>query len=179
VSYERPVYEVTRRLDDAEIRRYEPYVVAETTVRGSLEDVGNRAFRRLAGYIFGGNRSAGGESTKIAMTAPVMQQQVGDEFRVRFMMPTDAGDVDTLPVPNDDRVRLAHVDEQFLAAIRYRGRWSRSGFERHLALLRDELDAHGVVACGEPIWARYDPPWTPWFRRHNEVLLPVDSAAAS
>jgi hypothetical protein len=27
---------------------------------------------------------------------------------------------------------------------------------------------------GEPIWARYDPPWTPWFRRRNEVLIAVD-----
>lgn len=24
---------------------------------------------------------------------------------------------------------------------------------------------------GELIWVRYDPPWKPWFLRHNEVLL--------
>ena len=26
-------------------------------------------------------------------------------------------------------------------------------------------------STGEPTWARYDPPWTPWFLRKNEVML--------
>jgi hypothetical protein len=46
-------------------------------------------------------------------------------------------------------------------------------------LLRHGLEAHGVVAHGEPIWARYDPPWKPWFLRHNEVLIPVEAGAAA
>jgi len=26
---------------------------------------------------------------------------------------------------------------------------------------------------GEPVWARYNAPFTPWFLRRNEVLIPV------
>jgi hypothetical protein len=173
VSYESPEYEVERRIGAIEIRRYQPYVVAETFVGGSLERAGNGAFRRLAGYIFGGNRTGAGDSTKIAMTTPVTQERVGDEFRVRFMMPSEY-DLDSLPTPNDHRVRLERVGAQRLAAIRYSGRWSQAGYERHLAELKKALDANALTARGEPIWARYDPPWTPWFLRRNEVLVAVD-----
>ena len=178
VSYESPEYEVERRMGEIEIRRYEPYVVAETCVSGSLERAGTGAFRRLAGYIFGGNSTVAGESTKIAMTTPVTQERVGDEFRVRFMMPSSY-DLETLPTPNDDRVMLERVDAQRLAAIRYRGRWSKAGYERHLEALEETLAANGVPSVGEPIWARYDPPWTPWFLRRNEVLIAVDEPSGS
>ena len=30
-----------------------------------------------------------------------------------------------------------------------------------------------VSAAGAPRFARFDPPWTPWFRRRNEVVVPV------
>jgi hypothetical protein len=33
------------------------------------------------------------------------------------------------------------------------------------------------VARGEPVLARYNPPFTPWFMRRNEVLIPVERRA--
>jgi hypothetical protein len=33
---------------------------------------------------------------------------------------------------------------------------------------------NGLTTNGEPIWARYDPSWSPWFLRRNEVLVAVD-----
>jgi hypothetical protein len=68
---------------------------------------------------------------------------------------------------------------QRLAAIRYSGRWSKAAYERHLAKLVETLAADGLVASGEPIWARYDPPWTPWFLRRNEVLVALDERSGS
>ena len=41
--------------------------------------------------------------------------------------------------------------------------------ERLEALLRN----HKLAPIGEPSLARYDPPWTPWFMRRNEVMVPV------
>jgi hypothetical protein len=42
-----------------------------------------------------------------------------------------------------------------------------------------ELEAwiakNGFRILGEPVWARYNPPFTPWFLRRNEILIPVDS----
>ena len=31
----------------------------------------------------------------------------------------------------------------------------------------------GTSRVGAPRFARFDPPWRPWFLRHNEVVLPV------
>jgi len=173
MAYETPSYRVEEQIGDIELRRYEPYLVAETMVPGSLERAGNGGFRVLAGYIFGGNKAAGGDSTKISMTTPVTQDRVGDAYRVRFMMPSDHT-ADSLPIPNDSRVTITEVGTQLLAAIRYGGRWSRSGYEQHLAKLTAAIESAGRTAVGEPIWARYDPPWTPWFRRRNEVLIAID-----
>ena len=50
-------------------------------------------------------------------------------------------------------------------------------YEEHLATLRAALDEAGLASVGEPTWARYDPPWTPWFRRRNEVLIALDDAS--
>lgn len=173
MAYESPTYRVEERIDEIELRRYEPYLVAETLVQGPLERAGNGGFRLLAGYIFGGNKTADGDSTKIAMTTPVTQDRVGDQYRVRFMMPTQYTD-ESLPTPKDPRVTISEVGPQRLAAIRYRGRWTRDGYERHLRKLSDTVNHAGHTAIGEPIWARYDPPWTPWFLRRNEVLIALD-----
>jgi hypothetical protein len=32
----------------------------------------------------------------------------------------------------------------------------------------------GYRVSGEPRWARYDPPWKPWFLRRNEVIVPIE-----
>lgn len=173
MAYESPTYRVEERIGEIELRLYEPYLVAETLLQGSLERVGNGGFRRLAGYIFGGNAAAGGDSTKIAMTTPVTQDRVGDQYRVRFMMPSEYT-ADSLPTPKDQRVTISEVGPRRLAAIRYSGRWSRDGYERHLAMLSDALEDAGYSVAGEPIWARYDPPWTPWFMRRNEVLIALE-----
>jgi hypothetical protein len=173
MAYESPTYRVEERIGEIELRRYEPYLVAETLVRGSLERAGTGGFRLLAGYIFGGNQTTAGDSTKIAMTTPVSQERVGDEYRVRFMMPSSYTG-DSLPTPKDSRVTISEVGPQLLGAIRYRGRWSRDGYERHLAVLSETLERAGRTMVGEPIWARYDPPWTPWFLRRNEVLIALD-----
>ncbi len=65
-----PAFTVVSRHERFEIRLYASYVVAETRVAGEYWPSLNEGFRRLAGYIFGGNRS----QAKIAMTAPVSAQ---------------------------------------------------------------------------------------------------------
>ncbi len=68
---EEPPFTVARRVGEVEIREYRPRIAAETTVEADEEPARNEGFRRLARYIFGGNTA----TTKIAMTAPVAQQQ--------------------------------------------------------------------------------------------------------
>jgi len=181
VAYESPEYRVISKLGAIEIREYEPYLVAETTVDGSLDDAGNRGFRILAKYIFGDNRGSQKiamtapvaqektEGTKIAMTTPVTQERTGDRYTVRFMMPSELTR-EALPAPNDERITIREMPARTLAAIRYSGTWSKRNYEKHLEALYEALRAEGLEPTGEPTWARYNPPFTPWFMRRNEIL---------
>jgi hypothetical protein len=181
VAYDSPTYRVTSALGAIEIREYEPYIVAETTVDGGLEDAGNQGFRILAKYIFGDNRGskkiamtapvaqAKVEGAKIAMTTPVTQEQTDGQYTVRFMMPSEFSR-DQLPDPNDSRIAFQEIPSRTLAAVRYSGTWSQRNYEKNLALLYDTLRADGLEPTGEPVWARYNAPFTPWFMRRNEIL---------
>lgn len=186
---EQQPYEVVRAEDGWELRRYPQHVVAETTVgNASFEDAGNRAFRSLVGYINGENtrrqsiamtapvvQSSGkaASSEKIAMTAPVVQTGGTDGYVVAFVLPATMTEADA-PVPARPEVRLRTVPEQLVAAARFSGRWTHESWERHRDELLARLTAAGVTAVGEPRFARFDPPFTPWFLRRNEVLVDVE-----
>lgn len=169
-----------------EIRDYAAYIVAETRVSGPMEDAGNAAFRPLFRYIDGDNESrsdiamtapvAQRESEKIAMTAPVGQRAAGEEWVVSFMMPS-AYTPDTIPKPTDPRVAIREIPAHRMVAIRYSGRWTESKYQDHLALLQAWMAENGLEAIGEPIWARYNAPFSLPFLRRNEVLLPVAAGA--
>jgi hypothetical protein len=59
------------------------------------------------------------------------------------------------------------------AALRFSGRWSRSSYEKRTAQLLVAVATAGLEVVGPPRYARFDPPWTPWFLRRNEVVVPV------
>jgi len=181
MAYESPTYRVVDRFGEIEIREYEPYLVAETTVDGGLEGAGNRGFRILAKYIFGDNQGKRkiamttpvsqeiAEGTKISMTAPVTQEKAGDEYRIQFMMPAEYSR-EELPEPNDPRIAIREIPARRFAAVRYSGTWSKRNYQEHLEKLLATLNAEGYEALGEPVWARYNPPFMPWFLRRNEIL---------
>lgn len=170
---EQQPYEVLEELPDFELRRYPDHLVAETEVGGPFELAGNVAFPRLARYIGGHNRS----SRRLAMTAPVVQEQAPRSRRyvVGFVMPSDVGAED-LPDPLDPAVHIRPVPAETAAALRFSGRWSRSSYEKRAAQLRAALADAGLVVAGPARYARFDPPWTPWFLRRNEVVIPVAAA---
>lgn len=168
-----------------DVRRYPARVVAETLVSGgSFGAAGNEGFRRLAGYIFGGNRirqtiamtAPVGErrsSRKLAMTAPVGERSVEGAWAVTFTMPLGET-LESLPVPDDARVTLHEAPAARVAVHRFSGRWTDGKYAEKTAELRAWIAARGLVAVGEPEVNRYDPPWTPWFMRRNEIWLSID-----
>lgn len=180
MAIEKPSYQVVERREAFELRDYAPYLVAETAVGGSREEAGNAGFRVLAGYIFGKNRGAKkiamtapvtqAEPSKIAMTAPVAQAGQEGRWTIQFMMPS-AYTLETLPEPLDPAVSFRLVPARRVAAHTYSGTWSAARYEEHLATLRAALAAAGLTAVGQPTWARYDPPFMPWFLRTNEILV--------
>lgn len=168
---EEQAYDVVKEYPDFELRWYPEHVVAETRVKGSFEGVGNTSFRRLVGYI--GGRNA--QSQKVAMTAPVIQEAEDEKagsYVVIFVMPNGL-DLKRAPDPTDPDVRLRTVPAQTAAALSFSGRWSRGRYEEQAKRLLAALAAADVEVDGPLRFARFDPPWTPWFRRRNEIVVPV------
>ncbi len=181
MAIEKLAYRTIEQDGDVELRRIEPHVVAETFVEGDFERVGSEGFRRLVEYIGGANRKRARVamtapvaqepvSEKIAMTAPVGQEKVEDRYRITFVMPSKYT-LANLPQPTDERIRLREEPARTVAVIRYTGFWSRSRYDLHEWRLREWIQRRGLESVGEPVWARYDPPFMPWFLRRNEILI--------
>ncbi len=184
MAIEEPKYTVIKKDHDFEVRLYEPTIVAETVVDTSdFDEASNEGFRRLAGYIFGGNKVrqkitmtspvTTEQSQKIAMTAPVESEQLGGSVRVAFTMPSGCT-LEALPVPNDSRVILRQKPQRKFAAIRFSGRWTEENFREHTDDLTTWIRKEGLKISGAPIVARYNPPFVPSFLRRNEILMPVE-----
>ncbi len=182
---EEPKFEVVRDYGEFELRRYQPTIVAETVVDGEFGSSSNVGFRRLANYIFGGNKSkvkmamtapvtSSTESTsseKISMTAPVSQVASGtDKWIISFTMPSEYS-MATLPEPLDPAVLLREVPGATYAAIRFSGINSASLVEEKTATLRTLAAKENIRLKDQVIYARYNPPWTLWFLRRNEILI--------
>lgn len=179
---EEAVFEVVESDGAFEIREYESQIVAEVYI-DDFDDSSGQGFRTLFKYISGENRSQAkipmtapvsqeAASEKIAMTAPVGQEQEGDRWLFSFMMPADYT-MDTVPEPLNEDIRLREIPARRVAAVRYSGRWSGARYEEHKAALEAWLEAKGLTPAGEPVWARYNAPFMPWFLRRNEVLIPL------
>lgn len=180
-AVEEPPYQVVQALAEFEIRHYSGYTVAEVVVPPPADDAGSRAFPILAAYIFGKNKgerkmamtapvTQSPAPVKIDMTAPVTQRAGADGILVQFVLPRDLTP-QSAPEPLDERVMLRVVAPKRVAVIRYSGFWSRANYDRHLRKLQEGLRAAGIAWRGEPVFARYNGPMTPWFMRRNEIWL--------
>lgn len=180
VAIEEAAYRVVREGESCEIRRYSSQVVAETRVKGQFSEAGNDAFRPLFQFISGANAEgediamtapvAQSRGTRIDMTAPVTQVGDGEEWVVSFLMPAELS-METVPVPTDSRVHLREIPARRMAAVRYSGRWTEKRFRAELAKLLACVDENGLTAIGEPVWARYNSPFSLPFLRRNEILV--------
>lgn len=168
-----PAFSVERRDGDFELRDYPGFTVAETRIEGDFDAASRAGFRRVAGYIFGGNQKEDGGSVKIAMTAPVTVEPAGQEaWRLHFVMPEDARQTG-LPKPLDPTVNLREVPRHRMAVVRFSGFTTEAAITEQTRRLRDWMAAQGFAAGGEAQVARYNDPFTfPWNRR-NEIMIPV------
>jgi len=182
MAIEEPRFKVLEKDGSFELREYSAYIVAETRVEAGFEDAGSLAFQRLFRYISGNNIAqqkiamtapvTQSRGEKISMTAPVSQVADGNAYLVAFTLPSTYT-LATAPQPLDPTVQIRAVPAQLIACWRYSGRWTESNYRDHEVLLRERIKAGGLVTRGDAVLARYNPPFTPWFMRRNEVLIPV------
>ena len=167
-----PPYTLVKNEPPFEVRDYGVLTVAETLIEGDFDVAGSLGFRRVAGYIFGKNQNAKGESEKIAMTAPVTMEAQNQQWRLHFVMPQGMA-LGSLPKPVDASVQLRELPVQRMAAVRFSGLTTAASIERQTQLLKDWLARYNLEFEDRPQLARYNDPFTlPWNRR-NEILIPL------
>ena len=185
-NYETPKYEVLLKEGNKEIRYYEPYIVAKTSVKGNYKEAQSTAFRILADYIFGNNekkqkiemtgpvfQKPDPEGEKIPMTGPVVQSPSEKGWVMTFMIPPSYK-MEDLPVPKDKRVNLETVPAKYNASIRYTWYGSKPRNEMRAKELEAWLTGlKEYVPTSSPMYAGYDPPWTLPFFRRNEMMIEV------
>ncbi len=185
-ALEEPKYSVLKEYENFEIRNYDSYLVAEVDIEGSYNKTGNEAFRILAGYIFGDNQS----STKMNMTAPVESEAIQPSERMNMTAPVFSNKnfngytyrfvmeskytQETLPVPNNSKIRITEIKDRVMAVISFSGRWSQKNFEKHEQILVNDLKNEGIGVASEAIYARYNAPFTPWFLSRNEIMFEIE-----
>lgn len=183
-NLEEPSFTVTEVHDGYEIRQYDSYIVAETAVIGSFDAALQAGFRNIADYIFGNNTT----KTSIAMTAPVLEQKSekiamtvpviasdpsAEERTVAFVLPSKYT-LETLPVPNNEAVKLREVPAYKAAVSRFTG----YATEKRIAAKKEELVTTltkvGITMLDAPQVAQYNPPLSFPFTRRNEIIVVIE-----
>ena len=167
---ETPSYEVTRKLGEVEIRKYPALFLA--TAKGDAD-----LFGLLFNYISGANKG----SSKISMTAPVITPEkiamtspvFTDADSMSFIVPSKYSR-ETVPEPTDPHITITEQPAKTLAVLRFSG-WGRdSTVEKKTQLLLGTLSRNKIDTKGEVTLMRYNPPFTPWFLRRNEVAVEIN-----
>jgi hypothetical protein len=175
MAAEEPRFTVDLKVGAFEVRDYPALVAAEVEISAGRRRAVNAGFRILASYIFGSNS----RNQRIPMTAPVVQTRAGggsvapgDTWLIRFFMPGGSA-VQSLPRPTDPRVRLIALPPTRFAVVRFSGLAHDPDVARSTADLDAFIRSHHLKATGPAFIAGYNPPWTPWFLRRNEIMVPV------
>ena len=183
---EQATYTVVKKMNGYEIREYPSHIVAQTTIKGSYGESMNTGFSILAGYIFGGNTkkesiamtapvvAQNNTLEKIAMTAPVIATDEGDSHTISFGMP-GSYTIDTLPTPNDPRIKIETIPAKKYAVMRFSWYRSDNRIKQMQEKLISAIARDGITAKGNPAYAGYNAPWTPPWMVRNEVLVEINN----
>lgn len=190
MANEEPRYEVVKKEGDFEVRRYQPMIIAEVLVTGTLSEASNKGFRQIADFIFGNNEDPvkkqsekiamtapvtmeADTSSKIAMTAPVTMEGSGGAWKMAFVMPSKFT-MDTLPKPKNSSITIKQMPAQQLAVVTFSGWVDEEKLASQTTRLNEWMAKNGLKPSGSAQLSRYNPPWTLPFWRRNEVWMKLD-----
>ncbi len=165
---EKQKYTVVYSEQEFEIRFYPSTTLATVySPAKSYKELSGSGFRKLAGYIFGGNES----NTRISMTSPVYMDINSSRSAMSFVMPSSYNK-ENLPKPNDSNVIFQETDDEYLAALRFSGYASDYYIELYSEKLRKLLNEKGITYFGNFRFLGYNPPYQ-FFGRRNEIIVSV------
>jgi effector-binding domain-containing protein len=184
-SASEPDYEVLNDYQHIQIRKYPPLVIVQTEVNEDYKESSSQGFNRLAGYIFGNNKNdqkmtmtapvfQEQESTRLAMTVPVIEQKNHQIWLMAFVLPQKYSSAATAPKPLDADVLIKEIPSKKVAVIKYSGSLSEQGIEEKSEELKNWLLKKGFKPISNSRSAAYDPPWTLPFLRRNEVHIDIE-----
>lgn len=161
-------YTVIQKDQNFEIRFYPSATLA--TIKSdakTYKDLSGPGFRKLAGYIFGGNET----ETQIPMTAPV-QMDINDTVStMSFVMPSSFNPAN-LPKPNNPEVFLKETADEYVAAIQFGGFASDKELKFYAEKLQNILKEKGIKTYGNTKYLGYNPPFQLVGRR-NEIVISI------
>ena len=168
-GYESAPYKVLRSSGKFEVRDYPALTVVETPMAGGGE-ASSSSFNRLFRFITGGNEA----KQKIAMTTPVFMSGSDSNATMAFLLPAKLKGSGT-PKPTDGAVKVRELEAGRFAVLRYSGGRNARNEEESLSRLKNWMVERGLSVLSPPVYAYFDPPWTPAFLRRNEVMLRTGS----
>ena len=188
---ETPKYEVVKSaLNGIEIRRYEQFAVCSVIMKdlnsnsGSDKESASKlsnpqlsgatSFGALAGYLFGKNQ----DEIAMKMTTPVLTDGVGDEKKMSFVLPSDYWkNEDLLEAPkplSDSAVKISSVEGSTRAVIAFGGYGGKyEAMSNKLNTLLEKEEDWCAADDASVILAQYNDPFTPPWKRRNEVSIAV------
>jgi hypothetical protein len=194
---------VEKKDGNFEIRKYDDYILAQVDVEAHYQDAMRIGFSILANYIFGANYKKSkipmttpvsginisksekipmtvpvteevlDGSEKIAMTVPVTEENASPEiYRISFTMPSKYS-LETLPEPEDKRIKFKEEKNQRMGVIKFSGRVNEKLSQEKIEELKKLLSENSIKAKSNFIVAQYNHPAVPGFLRRNEIIIKI------
>ena len=169
-KYESPAYSVVQKEGAFEIRDYPELTLISTTMQKRGAD---GSFMKLFRFIQGRND----RSEKISMTTPVLMSGT-ESGTMSFVIPKEVA-LRGAPAPSNPDLTISTKPAGRYAVYRFSGSSKPAPSEAAALKLTSWAAAKHLVVEGTPLFAYYNPPWTPGFMRHNEVLLRLSQKVSS
>ena len=164
MAYEEANYELVKKNEIYEIRKYSDRLAIETEISNQ-----GSSFRKLFNYISGSNEN----NEKIKMTTPVTQVEKKGNMTMQFYLPSRFNK-DNIPSPSNSDVKILNIKGGYYAVITYSGRTSVENFIKHKNILENELKKNNIFILSSPIKATYNSPFTLPMLRRNEAMFKID-----
>ena len=165
---EQQTYQVIKMDNQFEIRFYPPVTMATISMDvNTYKELSSNGFRKLAGFIFGGNQ----ENKNISMTSPVHMDINDSKSTMSFVMPANYS-VNNLPKPKDSSINISTSSEEYVAAIKFGGYANDNKIKMYASKLENALNEKGIKYFGNFRFLGYNAPFQFWDRK-NEIIVSI------
>ena len=159
-------YKVIRVEKDFEIRFYPAATMAVVSSKvRTYKELGSSGFRKLAGFIFGGNQ----DKKQISMTSPVHMDFGDSVSTMAFVLPAGYQE-GNVPKPNDPGIAIKTSEPEYVAVVTFDGFASDEKIGEQKKKLEKVLNEQGLKHYGNFRFLGYNPPYQ-LFGRRNEVIV--------